>query len=588
MFKVAAAFADSKYLRRAHMNDATSVSLHKLHMMKPGRVHCLDEGPDVGIIPDGASRSNGNGWATVMRKLTVAWLVVGLAPFVFQTRSFLKFVAPHVMSETLVVPPGAERLTADLTVLCPALGFRMTEVWWNIESTHYYEGDRGRLCHFVSPQYNCHGNYVVGTDQVKASLSAPARCSNNSYAMRMYFYHGTIGFYSFYEELTGTYCTEDHTLYGVIANLGTYDINGSLLAEDGGGYGSRMSYWYATVGSVWILYRALVLRRSLVACRRYGRRCDQMGENLDRRTLTVFVHESMRLSAHGATNYHRMALLYLLVEGIMSDLFLLVVTEGFFANIQYISFGYNLSAVTLLSFEMIENMGWLRESTRLSIKRLLFSYESSLVGELLSSFGQSYFLTGLSHSELKHTGPTARAVSYYVWGLVGHAVIVLPLIGSIMLVRIVRAVTFARWEHGVWLSVFTAPCCVDTTLGMLNKMVMLRGYEWNGGKLCYKPDALKAFGILKMEEEDGTELLAVRKTQWLAAPASDLTVIGVVSGHRVEPCAERPCLGVVSFCSRSLGGDLSEAARRRPSMIHGRSRNSILPALSALNVFPAP
>ncbi|KAE9123956.1 hypothetical protein PF010_g6195 [Phytophthora fragariae] len=36
-----------------------------------------------------------------------------------------------------------------------------------------------------------------------------------------------------------------------------------------------------------------------------------------------------------------------------------------------------------------------------------------------------------------------------------------------------------RWKHGVWWSIFTAPCCVDTTLGMLNKMKMLGGYEWN-------------------------------------------------------------------------------------------------------------
>ncbi|KAF1776726.1 hypothetical protein GQ600_16416 [Phytophthora cactorum] len=70
-----------------------------------------------------------------------------------------------------------------------------------------------------------------------------------------------------------------------------------------------------------------------------------------------------------------------------------------------------------------------------------------------------------------------------------------------MSVRIIRAITYMRWRHGGNWNVFTAPCSVDTTLGMLNKMMMLRGYEWREGKLCYKRDALKAFGILKMEED---------------------------------------------------------------------------------------
>ncbi|KAK1939891.1 hypothetical protein P3T76_008214 [Phytophthora citrophthora] len=280
------------------------------------------------------------------------------------------------------------------------------------------------------------------------------------------------------------------------------------------------------VGIVWILYRTLVIRRSYITCKRYGRKCDELGETLDRKTAMVFVHENMRLSAHGATNYHRVLLLYLLVEGIMSDLFLLVATDGIFSWFQYISFGYNLSGMVLLMFEMIENMGWLHERTRLCIKRLLFSYESSLVGELVSAIGQSHFLTSLNHSDLKSSGSTARAASYYVWGLVGHGAIVFSLIGFIMFVRILRAITFMRWKHGAWWVIFTAPCCVDTTLGMLNKMIMLRGYEWKEGKLYYTREGLKAFGLLMMEEDDGIEFLVLRKCHWITVPTNDVVING--------------------------------------------------------------
>lgn len=65
-------------------------------------------------------------------------------------------------------------------------------------------------------------------------------------------------------------------------------------------------------------------------------------------------------------------------------------------------------------------------------------------------------------------------------------------------------------------------------------------------ELYYTPTALKAFGILEMVEEDGTEFLVLRKLHWLTIPANDLVVIGVVTGQLVEPCIERPCLGVVT------------------------------------------
>lgn len=38
-----------------------------------------------------------------------------------------------------------------------------------------------------------------------------------------------------------------------------------------------------------------------------------------------------------------------------------------------------------------------------------------------------------------------------------------------------------------------------------------RFYYWEDGKLYYKADAMKSCGLLKMEEEDGTEFLVQRK-----------------------------------------------------------------------------
>ncbi|GMF47382.1 unnamed protein product [Phytophthora fragariaefolia] len=516
---------------------------------------------------------------TAKQMLLTAWFVVGVMPLILQIRSFLKFVTPHKITETLVVPLGAEQETTNMTEVCPALGLQMAHVWWNIETTNYYNLDHGRLCRFVSPQYNSHGSYMMALEKVEAYPTTPSNCANDSYPVEMYFYHGSIGFYSFYEEVTGTYCTKDYTMYGLIDGLGTFDINGPLLPQDRGSYDYRISYWYGTIGTLWIVFRSLVLRRSYIACKRYGRRCNQMQEELMRSAAMVFVHENMRLSAHGATNHHRILLFYLLIEGIMSDIFLLVATDGIFAWFQYISFGYNLSGLLLILYELIENLGWLRETSRLFIKRLLFSYESSLLGELLSAIGQSYFLTSLSKSDLKRSGPTARAVSYYTWGLVGHSIIIVALVGFIMTVRILRAVTYIRWKHGHFWDILMAPCSVDTALALRNKMIMLTGYCWDNGKLCYKPRALKAFGLLKMEEEDGTEFLVLRKLHWFNVPTVDLVVIGSVSEQCVDPCPERPCTGVVSFFDRSLGGPVEHTGGTIVRSI--RVRNMVLRSLSS-------
>lgn len=365
--------------------------------------------------------------------------------------------------------------------------------------------------------------------------------------------------------------------------MGTYDINGKALAQHLGSGGYRWSYWYCIVGASWILFRGLIVRRCYVVCKRYGVKCDQMGVRLGRKAATIFVFENLRLSAHGATNYQRAVLLYLLVEGIMSDLFLVAATDGSFIWLQYVSLGYNLSGVLLLLFEMVESMGWLSESYRLFLKRLLFSYESSLHGELLNAIWQSHILTSLNRSDLKQTNSVSLAVSYYLWSLGGHGVIVLCFIGFIMSVRILRAVTYVRWKHGRISDIFRAPCCVDTVYGVRNKMTKLAGYQWENGKLYYKPDALKSFGLLKMEE-NGSQFLVLNKVHWFKVQPDDFMVIGTVAEKRVEPCTERPCTGVISFFDRNLGGPSDNS--KSPHSITIRVRSKVRPSSSSLSVLP--
>ncbi|KAE9166946.1 hypothetical protein PF005_g28988 [Phytophthora fragariae] len=189
----------------------------------------------------------------------------------------------------------------------------------------------------------------------------------------------------------------------------------------------------------------------------------------------VFVQESLRWSAHGASNYQRAALLYLIVEGIMSDLFLIIANDNWTTKIQYLSLGYNLSGLMLLLFEMVESMQWLSDKWRQRVKRVFFSYETALVGELVSALALQAFLTGLNGSDFKRSRPVALAVSYYFWSLISHSVVVAVITGIIASVRVPTAIT----------------------------LMMLGGYRWEHGRLYYKVTALKAFGMLKMEE-DGT------------------------------------------------------------------------------------
>ncbi|KAE9009557.1 hypothetical protein PR001_g16410, partial [Phytophthora rubi] len=265
---------------------------------------------------------------TAKRLLLCVWMFVGVVPLILQARSYAKFMAPHKITQDLVVPDGTAIETINLHEVCPVKGL----------------------------MYNIHGTYLLEAEKVAPSPTTPSSCSNESFAFHHYFYHGSIGYYAFYEEASGTYCSIDETAYVEVNGLGTYDTNGSHLAKDTGDTTYRRSYWYGLFGAVWIAYRTLLMRRSFISCKRYGRRSDIMQQKMRFKDAMVYVQESLRLSAHGARNYHRAAILYLLVEGLMSDLFMLIAQDGFIAKVQYISLGYNLSGVLSMLFEMVESM----------------------------------------------------------------------------------------------------------------------------------------------------------------------------------------------------------------------------------------
>ncbi|KAJ8576777.1 hypothetical protein ON010_g2431 [Phytophthora cinnamomi] len=497
-------------------------------------------------------------WFTAPCMLLAVWLLQGVLPLALQTRSYLKFVKPHTIPHKLVPPPALPKETANIAERCPAKAFILAGVWWNHDPTHYYTVGNTTVCHVVVPQYNTHGNYVIGETKTTPFHTAPPSCANDSVSFEVYLYHASIGFYSFYEGEIGTYCTTDSIAYIAVDVLGTYDINGKFLADDAGSTKSRMSYWYSVAGAIWLAYRSLTIHRSFVSCICYGRRCNEMGETLYQHQAMVFVQDSLRLSAHGASNMRRAALLYLIVEGIMTDLFLIIADDGWASRAQYVSLGYNLSGLMLVLFEMLENMHWLSERWRLMIKRMFFSYETALVGELITAIVLQTILSRLNASDFKRSQPAALAVSYYFWSLVCHGAVVLVIIAIISSVRVPWAMAYVWYKHRS-LRIFSQPCCVDTALGPRSRLMILGGYCWHGGKLYYKTTALKAFGMLTMEE-DGAEYLILHKLYWFTAPRDSFIVLGAITGERVEPSNERPCTGIISFLDHKLGGPSHEAS----------------------------
>ncbi|CEG35178.1 uncharacterized protein PHALS_13930 [Plasmopara halstedii] len=492
------------------------------------------------------------GHSAAKKTLTAVWMFVGFVPLLLQTRSFFRLVTPHKISRTLVAPMSAAKLTSDVETLCPLVGLTIAGTWWNVAVTHYYELEKGRICHFVVPQYNIHGNYVLGAKQTPTDIDISS-CKDNSYYFEYFFYHGSISYYAFYEEATGTFCANDNVGYVIVRGLGTYDGNGAKLANDVGDSTYRLSYWYGLFGFFWITYRTFMLRRSYISCKRFGRRCDLLQEPMQFQNCVVFVQESMRLSAHGARNYHRIVLIYFLIEGLMSDLFMLIAQDGLLAKVQYISLGYNLSGVLSILFEMVETMGWIRETPRVLIKRLLFNYETALLGEFACSAAMQHFLTGLNKSSLQRTRPIAEDVSYYVWSLVGHGIIVLGVVFVIASIRSVGAIISVRWLFGSFNLLWTS-CCVDTAIGPRCKMILLSGYVWENGMLCYKAKTLKSFGIMKILEKNNNQAIVLHRLNWLTIPRDDLLTIGNINGNFVTHCDERSIVGVVSMIGRALGG----------------------------------
>lgn len=510
------------------------------------------------------------------RLLLLIWMVAVFSPWILQVRSYVQLMLPHKISQDLTPQSAAVAATKDtqnLTEICPVAGLQIAGAWWNAYPTHYYtahddsHGFIGRICHFVIPQYNIHGAYHIDhVEEASASSqkALPASCgsSDHQFAIDYYFYHGSIGYYSFYEEGEGAFCADDDTAYVTVAKLGSHDVNGKFLAEDvpaAGGSEYRQSYYYGIFGVCWIGYRALVLRRSFITCFRFARRCNEMREPIAMRHAVVFVQESARLSAHGARNYHRVALLYLLVEGLMGDLFLLIAKDGPLAKVQYISLGYNLSSVLSILFEMVESTHWLGRFAQI-VKRLLFNYETAMVGELLCAALMQAFLTALNRSDLRDSYTAAEAVSYYIWSLVGHGVIVLGLASFILTVRTLGALAFMQGKFGS-VRLIASCCCVDTAVGVRVKQIQLTGYVRSSatGGLYYSPETLKSIGMLKLEadeEDGGGEYLVLHRLHWVATPRDDLLTIAKLSGSHAEFCADdhRGRRGVLSVCERSLGG----------------------------------
>jgi len=486
--------------------------------------------------------------------MLVMWLSVGLAPFLLQIRGYIQFVTPHKISQHLVTPVNGVAESAKVHARYPVHELFMAGAWWNVSPTHYFQVANGLLCHYVMPQYNVHGNYFLGYDKVEPFRTTPDNCADQSYPFESYFYHGSIGGCSFYIEGVGTYCALDKTAYDVVMGVGTFDINGERLASEKGDTTYRKSYWYGITGSAWIAYRFWMLRRSFVTCRRFVKRCDPAAERISFQDALVFVQETLRLSAHGARNYHRALLLFLLLDlGLMSDLFLLITQEGFMGRVQSISLGYNLAGIMSTLFEMVEAMGWMKEKLRCFIKRLLFNYETAMVGELLTAALIQYYLTSLNRSSLRYTETEAKAMSYYIMSLVGHGCIALGCAFVIVCTRCIGTLGYVRWKFGSW-RLLTKACCVDTVLGPRSKLVLLAGYAWEGGELFYKASTLRAFGILKLTEEDGSEFLVYSKQHWFSIPRNCLVVFGTVLETCVESCKERLCSGSIGGVDRLLGG----------------------------------
>lgn len=525
---------------------------------------------------------------STQRLFVFLWLGIVFVPWLLQVRSFVQLALPHTISPKLIASQlNDEFLTAELTSHCPVRGLKIAGVWWNIWPTHYAatDNDSGHICHFVVQQYNIHGSYVLHSANSTAIATAIASSSYIEDALPMacrrdadggwdsalmtidyYFYHGSIGYYSFFEQGAGVFCAIDETGYVVVGGLGSTDLNGNALARDQGSSSRRWSIWYALVGFFWVLYRQLVLRRSFILCRQYAQRCEWLREELGMRNAMVFVQESARLTPHGVNNLQRCLVLYFLIEGLMADLFLLIAKDGLGAHTQYISLGYNLAGVLSMLFEMIEATPWISERWCCLLRRLLFNLETGFIGELLCALLLRHYLESLNRSpQFRASIVPAQVVSFYVWSLVGHGSIVLGLASFILTVRAIGALVIVYVRFGN-IRVLTKANCVDTVLRGRLKSSMLRGYIWRNSGLYYSRQSLKAYGLLMLNDVDNKTRnvpLVHHQANWISRGTRlNLMVVGHITGHHVECCPLQPCSGNIAFCDRMLGADQGDSSNR--------------------------
>lgn len=497
-------------------------------------------------------------------QLLVIWLAAVLVPWLLQVRSYVQLVAPHKISQDLQAL-DAEILTDQVPSWCPVRGIFIAGAWWNINPTHYYRKETRLLCHFVVPQFNMHGAYHMGDEAANSADKTDYATATTT--IDYYFYHGSIGFYAFYEEGFGTYCADDWTATIVVTKLGSYDINGQWLADDTGSTHYRQSYWFSIAGLVWILYRALVIRRSYVMFTRHLDRCHTQSLKLGISDAIVYVQESARLTAHDATGIHRVGVLYLLLEGSMSDLFLFITKSGPMAIIQIISLCYNMSGIVAVLFEMVEDkVSSGRFHSRWShavqvTKRLFFNHEMTFIGEIVVMSMLQLLITSLNRSKLQNSQTVALAISYYAWSVMGHGFIAVGMIATLLVVRAAGAAGYCLYKYSS-LVPLTSTCSVEVVLAARQKLVLIAGYIWSDdGKLFYSAQALTAYGLLLATS--GTEVYLVReKVNWVTAPRNNLEALAIVRGNSLVPCDR--CLGswgTVSACNGKLGGPMT--IRRR-------------------------
>lgn len=239
----------------------------------------------------------------------------------------------------------------------------------------------------------------------------------------------------------------------------------------------------------------------------------------------------------------------------MADLFLFVTKEGFSAIVQLLSLGYNLSGILSMVFEMIESRKWAGNTLRV-VKRLMFNHEIAMIGELLCVTVLQMFITSLNRSALRDSVPVALAISYYAWGLMGHGIFAIGLALFLFATRAIGAVSSIWWRYRSLAPLF-APCCVDSALGIRQKLAITTGYCWNNGKLFYSKQSLSAYGLMHSAEETKSEAMLVQeKVHWFVTPVDGLVAIGIIKGTHVEPREERPHTGLVTSCSRMLVGQV--------------------------------